>query len=71
MGATGADELTFAVTPLPPTRRTSSLLPNMMRAKLRFDMTASKRSSQYIVHLSILRLVASKGSQKRKESPRR
>ena len=53
--ATGANELTFAVTPLAAMRRTSWLLPNMMRAKLRFDMKTSERTSQYILHLSILR----------------
>ncbi|MGA3177532.1 MAG: hypothetical protein ABSE19_09310 [Candidatus Acidiferrum sp.] len=53
--ATGAGELTFAVMPVPAIRRTSWLLPNMMRAKLRFDMTASERSSLGILHLSILR----------------
>ncbi|MGB8493308.1 MAG: hypothetical protein WCE53_02795 [Candidatus Acidiferrum sp.] len=53
--ATGANELTFAVTPLLAMRRTSWLLPNMMRAKLRFDMKTSERTSQYILHLSILR----------------
>jgi hypothetical protein len=52
-------------------RRTSSLPPNMMRAKLRFDMTASERFSQYILHLSILRRSASKESRKSREAPRR
>lgn len=52
---TGANELTFAFVPLPAIRRTSSLLPNMMRAKLRFDMKTSERSRLLILHLSILR----------------
>ena len=53
--ATGANEPTFVAMPLPAIRRSSSLLPNMMRAKLRFDMKTSERSRLLILHLSILR----------------
>lgn len=60
--ATGANEAMLAGRLFPAPRRNSSLLPYMMRARLRFDMATSVCNFERIIHLSIVRFAASKVS---------